>query len=162
MFRGGELMQADKPISGFRPQLVISKALIVKELPDSRCCVFAATTAQQSTESQIVSHHQENRFYRIASGEERLDNDERELGSDGILGRWWGGDLAGGGGDWWKGRRGAAGRQRAAGGERGSYYADYQGVAHSPCSPFAAGGARKVLRVKELATTVHRDRKAVD
>ena len=89
-------MQADKPISGFRPQLVISKALIVKELPDSRCCVFAATTAQQSTESQIVSHHQENRFYRIASGEERLDNDERELGSDGILGRWWGGDLAGG------------------------------------------------------------------
>ena len=29
------------------------------------------------------------------------------------------------------------------------------------CSPFAAGGIRKVLRVKELAATVHRDRKAV-
>ena len=88
MFLGG-LMQTDKPISGFRPQLVISKALIVRELPDSRCCVFAATTAQQSTENQIVSHHQENRFfYRIASGEERLDNDERELGADGMFGRW--------------------------------------------------------------------------
>ena len=83
-------------------------------------------------------------------------------GLTGFSGVGGGGDLAGGGGDWWKGRRGAAGRQRAAGGERGSYYADYQGVAHSPCSPFAAGGARKVLRVKELATTVHRDRKAVD
>ncbi len=98
----------------------------------------------------------------IASGEERLDNDERELGADGILGRWWGGDLAGGGGDWWQGRRGAAGRQRAAGGARGRYYADYQRVAHSSCSHFAAGGIRKVLRVKELAATIHRDRDVVD
>ena len=56
-------MQADKPISGHWPQLVISKELIVKELPDTRCCVFAATIAQQSTENQIVSHHQENRFF---------------------------------------------------------------------------------------------------
>ena len=44
---------------------------------------------------------------------------------------------------------------------RGSYHADYQGVAHSSCSPFAAGGIRKMLRVKELAATVHRDRKVV-
>ena len=40
---------------------------------------------------------------------------------------------------------------------RGVYRADYQGVAHSSCSPFTAGGIRKVLRVKELAATVHRD-----
>ena len=40
---------------------------------------------------------------------------------------------------------------------RGGYRADYQGIAHSSCSPFTAGGIRKVLRVKELAATVHRD-----
>ena len=44
----------------------------------------------------------------------------------------------------------------------GSYHADYQGVAHSSCSPFAAGGIRKVLRVKKLAATVHRERNVVD
>ena len=44
----------------------------------------------------------------------------------------------------------------------GSYCAGYQGVAHSSCSPFAAGGVRKVLRVKRLAATVHRDRNVVD
>ena len=50
----------------------------------------------------------------------------------------------------------------AAEGARDSYRADYQDVAHSSCSPFAAGGIRKVLRIKELAATVHRDREAVD
>ena len=109
MFRGG-LMQADKPISGHWPQLVISKALIVRELTDSRCCVFAATTAQQSTENQIVSHHQENRFFtglRLGKsvwitmkgswGLTGFSGDGDDFwGSDGILGRWWGGDLAGG------------------------------------------------------------------
>ena len=43
----------------------------------------------------------------------------------------------------------------------GSYRADYQDVAHSSCSPFAAGGIRKVLRIRKLAATVHRDRNVV-
>ena len=44
----------------------------------------------------------------------------------------------------------------------GSYCAGYQGVARSSCSPFAAGGIRKILRVKELAATIHRDLEVVD